>query len=243
MKLLATTALIIALISLGLASVAYWRSGGKQDVQNFQASLQRDMEVLRAKQNELVESASQTLAAAYDRSRQRLAVARENLRRLNEEAVEGLQKQVKLAQEQLGALAKRLEETARAAKDATVSAARSAEEAIALRVRRIEARVTLMQAKAKATHAQSVAAKRQFEHADQLLTEAAALLRDARETLGDDHAYDAQLDAIKGSLRDATQAVRAQAEDIHNRIEHVLADTEKIVSTLEEDETNAEQKP
>ena len=76
MKLMTTTALIIALISLGLASVAYWRSGGKQDVQNLHSSLQREMEALRAKQKELVESASQSLAAAYDHSRQRLAVAR-----------------------------------------------------------------------------------------------------------------------------------------------------------------------
>jgi len=244
MKLMNTTALIIALISLALASVAYWRSGGKQDVQNLQCSLQRELEALRAKQKELVESASQSLAAAYDRSRQRLAVARENLRQQKEEAVEGLEKQVKLAQSQLEALAKRLEESARAAKDLTVSAAHSAEEAIALRVRRMEARATLMQAKAKATRAQSAAANREFERADQLLAEAADLLRDARETLGDDHAYDAKLEAIKSSLREATNAVHTHAEDIRKRIEQVLADTDRIVSTLESDETKAlEQKP
>jgi hypothetical protein len=239
-----TTALIIALISLALASVAYWRSGGKQDVQNLQCSLQRELETLRAKQKELVDSASQSLAAAYDRSRQRLAVARENLRQQKEEAVEGLEKQVKLAQSQLEALAKRLEESARAAKDLTVSAAHSAEEAIALRVRRMEARATLMQAKAKATRAQSAAANREFERADQLLAEAADLLRDARETLGEDHAYDAKLDAIKSSLREAANAVHTHAEDIRKRIEQVLADTDRIVSTLESDETKAlEQKP
>ncbi len=92
MKLMATTALVIALISLALASVAYWRSGGKQDVQSIQTSLQRELETLRAKQKELVESASQSLAAAYDRSRQRLAATRENLRKQKEEAVEGLEK-------------------------------------------------------------------------------------------------------------------------------------------------------
>src|SRR5207247_5607490 len=111
-------------------------------------------------------------------------------------------------------LAKRLEQSARAAKNVTVSAARSAEEAIALRVRRIEARATLMRAKAKATRAQSAAASKKFERADQLLAEAADLLRDARETLGDDHAYDTKLDVIKTALREATKAVRANAEDI-----------------------------
>ena len=63
-------------------------------------------EALRAKQKELVENASQSLAAAYDHSRQRLAVVRENLRKQKVEAVEGLEKQVRLAEEQLEALAK-----------------------------------------------------------------------------------------------------------------------------------------
>ena len=244
MKRMATATLVIALISLGLASVAYWRSGGKQDVGTLQSSLQHEMEVLRAKQKELVDSASQAMTAAYDRSRLRLALARENLRLQKEEAVEGLQKQVNLAQEQLDALAGKLEDTAHAAKDMTVSAARSAEEAIALRVRRIEARATLMLVKAKATRAQSIAADKEFLLADQLLAEATDLLRDARETLGDDHVYDTQLDAIKVSLRKATEAVRTQAEDTRMRIEQVLADTDKIVGTLESDETKAaEQTP
>src|SRR5216117_3610835 len=117
---------------------------------------------------------------------------------------------MKLAQEQLDALAKRLEQSVRAAKNVTVFVACSAEEAIALRVRRIEARATLMRAKAKATRAQSAAASKEFERADQLLAEASDLLRDARETLGDDHAYDAKLDAIKSSLREAVNAVRTQ---------------------------------
>lgn len=244
MKFMATFAVIIALISLGLASVAYWRSGGKQDVKSLQASFQHEMDSLRAKQKELVESASQTLAAAYDRSRQRLSDARENLRQQKEEAAEGLQKQVRLAQEQLEALAGNLEDTAHEAKDLTVSAAHRAEQSIALRVRRIEARATLIMAKTKASRAESAAADKEFERADQLLTEATELLRDARETLDEDQAYDTQLDTIRSSLREATQAVRSQAEDIRMRIEQVIADTDNIVGTLESDETKAsEQKP
>src|SRR5260221_13934123 len=95
MKLMTTTALIIALISLGLASVAYWRSGGKKDVQNLHNSLQREMEALRAKQKELVESASQSPAAAFDHSRQRPPGARGNMRQQKEGAPEGLEKKKK----------------------------------------------------------------------------------------------------------------------------------------------------
>src|SRR5258708_12380085 len=100
----------------------------------------------------------------------------------------------------------------------------------------MEAGAIMMKAKAKAARAQNAAASKEFERADQSLAEAADFLRDARETLGDDHAYDAKLDAIKSSLREATNAVRTHAEDIRKRIEQVLADAHRIVSTLESDQ-------
>ena len=107
------------LLSLALASVAYWRSGGKEEVRRMQASLEQEVDALRAKQAELMESSAQTLANAYDRSRRRLEEARDDLRREKEDAVKGMEEQVKLAQEDLEALARKLEDTAHAARDAT----------------------------------------------------------------------------------------------------------------------------
>ena len=121
-------AFVISLTSLVLATTAYWRAGGKQDIQ----ALGR---------------VAQAIAASYDKSRQRLQIARNHLRQLKEEAVEGLEKQVQLAQDQLETLARRLEEGAKSAKDATATAARNVEQAIALRVRRIEARTMLLRPK------------------------------------------------------------------------------------------------
>ena len=180
-------AFVISLVSLVLATTAYWRSGGKQDIRAL----------------------GRVAQTSYEKSRQRLQVARNHLRQLKEEAVEGLEKQVQLAQEQLETLARRLEEGAKSAKDATATAARNVEQVIALRVRRIEARATLLQAKAKASRAVSSAAKKDFERADQLLQDATELLQSAREALADDHAYDQLLDAMKLALREATTAVRA----------------------------------
>src|SRR5689334_11475347 len=107
-----TAALSVA--SFALATLAYWRSGGKRDAEK----LRSEIDVLRAKQREFVDSASQVLTAAYERSRQRLQSTRESLRRLKSEAREGLQTRVKRAEEQLEALAARLEAAALSAKDA-----------------------------------------------------------------------------------------------------------------------------
>ena len=50
---------------------------------------------------------------------------------------------------------------------------------------------------------------------------------------------DQLLDAMKLALREATSSVRKQAEDVRQKIEQVLADTDRLVSRLESDEDKA----
>jgi len=54
-----TLALIISLVSLGLAAVAYWRCRGKQD-----SSMQLEIERLKTHQKELAESVSQNATSS-----------------------------------------------------------------------------------------------------------------------------------------------------------------------------------
>ena len=234
-----TVTLVLVVLSLVLSGVAYWRSGGAQDVQK----LRGEFETLRLKQKELTESIADSLSAAYGRSRERLHAARENLRRQKTETVEGMEKQLQLAQDQLEVLGGRLEEAAGSVKTVAFSTAQRIEEAIALRVRRLEARASLLQAKAKASRAQTAAAKNDFQRADELLADAADLFQAARETLADDRTYDLQLEAMKQGLRAATSAVRSRAQDTRSRIDRVLADTDRIVGALESDETRAAASP
>jgi DNA repair exonuclease SbcCD ATPase subunit len=241
-KKMATIALILAVISLALAGIAYWRSGGQQDIQELKRQLQGEMDVLRTKQKEILESTSQSIASTYDRSRQRLANTREELVKQEKAAIEGLEEQLKKARKQLEALGDKLEEYAIAAKESTLEAARSAEEAISQRIRRIQARVTLLQAKGKASRAQKAETDKDLERADRLLQEAMELLREARETLSGDPAYHQELETMKLALQEATAAVRARTEDIRQRIEKVLADTDTIINSLETDETKAAEK-
>src|SRR5258708_36300891 len=93
--------IFLSLLSLGLAATADWRSGGREDAKRAR----REIERLRAKQHELAESLGQSIAAAYEASRQRLQFAREVLRQTKEEAIRGLEQQLHRAQMQLEALA------------------------------------------------------------------------------------------------------------------------------------------
>jgi hypothetical protein len=222
-------AFIIAIIALALAGVAWWRAGGK-----------RDIELLREKQKELTDVLLLAVEEAYEASRQTLRQTADGLRVLKAEAVEGLEQQLERAQQQLQALERRLEETAKSARQTTLAAAQTAERAIRLRVRRLEARGSLLYAKASAVLAQRWANKGELVRAEQRLDQATALLALARETLRADHAYDEQLEIVKRALAEATTAVRAKAQDIRQRIEQVLTETDKLLGALESDESKAD---
>jgi hypothetical protein len=232
---LSLAAIVLSPVSFILAAVAYWRSGGKQDVR----AVQRELEMLRAKQQQLAESVSQAIETAYALSREHLATARENLRKLRHEAVEGLEKQTQAAQEQLETLAARLEQGAKSAVSQTVAVAQSAEHAVTKRVRRLEARVTILQAKSRATRAAHLAKKRDFANADDLLREAVFEFDRARQILGDDHAYAELIGALKHSLHEAAGAIRAQVEVAFHKAELALRDADRLISRLEVDETAA----
>ena len=215
--------------------LTYWRSGGAEDIRK----VRYELDTLRTWQKEFTESLAESLTIAYDRSRQRLQAARGHLRELKENTAEGLEQQVKHANEQLDELARRLDEKAKAAKDATLKTAQSVEHALGIRVRRIQARTDLLRAKLKVNHAVDAAEIRDFDRAEQFLSEATDLLQAARKTLGDDLAYNELIFQIKWELRDATAAVRSQAENIRQKIERVLSDADRLVGSLESDEREA----
>ena len=240
---MAVAALVIAIVSLVLAGVAYWRSGGQRDIERFDNQLQRQLDALQMKQAELVDQAAQSLAAAYERSRRTLHHVRSRLHDLHTAAEEGLDAQRRRAAEHLEALSDRLEHSAAAAKAATVSAARQAEAGIARRVRRVHARVLILEVKSKSGLARRAASADEYDRADTRLSEAIELLGDVRAILRDDHAYDPQLDSLKSALREAVTAVRTQAEDTKRRIDHVLADADTVIARLESDEASSADSP
>ena len=220
------------LLVLAALILAYYQFGSREDIRR----MQYDLELLRVRQKEFIESVVETMAVAYEQSRRQLKEARENLRELQEQAVEGLELQIKNAREQLDALAQRLEEKAKSAKEVTLKTAQAVERAIGVRVRRLMARASLLRVKAKVTRASSAARKDDFDRADGLLTEAVELLRNVRETLGDDCSYDERLNTVKAALHEATMAARSHDKKIQQKIEKVLSDADQFVGHLEADE-------
>jgi hypothetical protein len=233
---MAIAALMVAAAALALGAVAYWRVGGKRDVELLRRQLERELDLIRAKQDELFAGASEALFSAYDDSRRRLERNRQRLRTLRAQAAEGLEQQLDRAAEQLPTIADRLENAAKKVTHSTLTAARLIEGTVARRVRRLEARLQLLAAKVRAIGAVQCAEQREFEIAERQLARAAELLRNARRILRGDGAFDEGLEAVKRSLTAASNAIRAKAEDTRRRIEDVVTETNTLVGSLEAEE-------
>lgn len=237
---MAVTALILSLVAVALAGIAYWRAGGKAELRRAHDELRRDFDAVRAKQRELLDGAADTLSAAYDRSRGELRTVQHRIGDLGRHTADGLHDQLQRASNHAQQLLSNLEQAARQARTLTVTAARNAEAAIAHRVRRIHARIVLLEVKVNATLAARAADDRNFDRADRRLAEASHLLAEARAILDDDQVIAEDLAAMKLRLLEATDAVRARAEDARRRIDVVVADTDRVVSDLEVAEDHAE---
>jgi membrane-associated HD superfamily phosphohydrolase len=224
--------LIIAIMGLALAGLAWWRAGGR-----------RDLEALRAKQKELTDALLYVIEELYEESRQSLRQTADGFHQLKTEAIAELDQQLDRATHQLQQLERRLEEGLKSVRDSAMVTAHSVERGLRRRVRRIEARGSLLYAKASDVLAVRWLRKQEFDRAEKRLDEATALLALARETMRADHAYDEQFDIVKRTLADAITAVREKSADSISRIERVIAETDKLLNALETDETEAAREP
>lgn len=229
-------AIIISSVSLLISLVVYCRFSGRE-AQRFGQSLRRDLTALTAKQKELFESATHSLAVAYEQSRRQLAATRETLRHYKEEAASGVAEHMSLALQQLGQLSAELEENAHVTKINPLVAARRVQAAIADRVRRLEARALLLLAGWKAHSARVAAIEQRFAEAEELLDEASGLIGRADDNLKCDPHFEIMSDGLRRAMREAAASLRAHADLTVRKMDRLLAETERLVRDLERDET------
>jgi len=233
-----TLSLVFSAAALAAALAAWWRAGGESDVRELREQLRGKLEQLRRRQNEMAEHAAAVLTQAYEAHRRRIEAVRRRLREEAREAGAEIEEQMERARRQLDAVGERLERAARSVRGEAVSKAHAAEQAIARSVRRIEARVMLIGVRVRAQAARGAAERGDFDEAEALLARAADEFQEARALLGNDAELELPLGAIRASLREATSALKARAEDARQKIEKAIVDTEQLVGRLEADESN-----
>src|SRR5262249_7060482 len=83
MATLAIVGFVLSCVSIILAGVAYWRTGGRQDVMSVRDDVRRELGLVHERQKNLADETARWLRADYDetiaraqRARERIALAR-----------------------------------------------------------------------------------------------------------------------------------------------------------------------
>ncbi|QDU74558.1 hypothetical protein Pan97_15670 [Bremerella volcania] len=242
MAKLNSVTLVLAILALLLGGVAYWRSGGKQDVAQVDEQVKQDIDTLREKQQALETHAADSIRAGYKRSQAALKRARQRLGELETAAAEGIKAEVEQAKKDLDTLERDTADGAKAIEKSVVDKAREAEQAVTSRVHRLEARVDVIEARHEISRAKANADSQEFDKAEQQFHEAISHIKGAKEKMADGTALDAQIDAARSSLVDAAKAVEAKAveakaveakaEQAGNKIEKAESDARALVKSL-----------
>jgi chromosome segregation ATPase len=225
--------LCIACAAFIFAAVAYWRSGGRADVEALRRTVEEEIQQMRAKQRELMAYATDATRAAYRDLKARVRRAEERLTQFATGIEAGLRRQITRAIQEAEQLERALADALQTAEEAAAEAAHETQEALTRRVRRLEARIELLTAKAKAQRALKLASENDFLDAEEQLHEAVALIKEARTKLSDDSSHDNQFETTARSLRQAIEAVKTRAADFRARVEKVVSDSDTLLGAIE----------
>lgn len=238
METISIIALCLAVGSLALSAIAYWRSGGRRDVERIRAQLQSELEAARARERALTDELRRRVRTGYEdslarikRAEERLAQVRETVSAETRQAIDGLRAQLAEARREIET---RLEEL----KTGVSTRAEALQEGLHRRVVRMEGRAQLMLARADMVRAERLAEKQDFARANDLLEEAVAKVRAVRTRLSDPFEDEPAFQNVLDALLEAIHSVRAQAADHARQIERVLSANDALLASLASHEQN-----
>jgi len=218
---LAFVAILVAAISLALASAAFRRAGRRERVdRRVQRASPGEGSVARSLREGL-----ETSLARVKRAQLRLAEVGERVSEHHHRSVDDLSRHLdRLRRETEHELAQRLS-------DAPTSAL-ATPEGLGRRIRHIEANIEVLRARSEIATAEELAEGGAFLEAQELLEDALARIREVKlrlsDVVGDDPAFAPVLDA----LGEAIHALRSRAEDHKRQLETVLSESDSLLAWL-----------
>ncbi|HEX3854163.1 MAG TPA: hypothetical protein VHW01_24535 [Polyangiaceae bacterium] len=232
MEAISIIALCVAGVSLLFSGVAYWRAGGRGDVEAMRAELARQLQAVRERERAMAEEISGRVRTGYEDSIARIRRAEERLAALREDVSTETREAIDALRAQLGWTRREIETRLTELKSSVSARAESIQEALHRRVLRMEGRALMLTARADMVRAERLAEKRDFAGADDLLEEAVAKVRDVRQRLSDPFEDDPAYQNVIDALLEAIRTVRAQAADHARQIERVLSASDALLASL-----------
>lgn len=238
MEMMCTIASALAIGSAILAMIAYWRSGGQQDVTELRAELARELEALQVRRYTAADELARRLRGDHEDTLTRIRRAEARLAELRLEMAAEARSSIDTLRTQLAETRRDVELRLERLKIEVSSHAETAERTLRRRVLRLEGRVQIVMARAEMVRAERVAAKRDFVHAQLLLEAAVSRVREVKMRLGEGFDEDPAFDDVIVALQQAIHSVRADAADDELQLEHVVAAGDCLLASLAAHERN-----
>lgn len=217
---LAFAALVVALLSLSLAVMAYVRAGGGPRWSSLRT------------QRTVVHHLARTLRENLDESLTRVKRAQARLAEVGERGSENLHRSVDELSRQLHRLRVEAERELSQLQEEVPPRALAVQDALTRRIRHVEANIEIMRARSEITTAEELAEEGSFVEAEDMLEDARVRVREVKlrlsDVVGDDPAFGPVIDA----LSDAIHALRSQAQDHKRQLGTVLSASDSLLAWM-----------
>lgn len=229
----AIIALVVASLGVALSWVAFWRSGGKWDVDALLHEIGAEADSLLQAHRALANDLAARIRIGYEETLQAMQRADERLDEIRKGASAGLTRLIDSASRRTAELRRQARAGLDRLRKGASLEAQSAQEAVARRARRLEARVQVLFARGEMFRAERLADKGEFDKAASVLDDAVTRVRDARAKTAVGAGQEQAFDDVVSALREAVRQVRVRAEGTRAQIERVMAASESLLGSLE----------
>ena len=221
-------ALVISILSLIIGSIAYIRSGGRQEFRTVERTLNERIEELRSLTHRAGDSLAVSVKAGYQRSIRAIGEMVSLVKALNETSVEEVREDLRAISETLDRLSVRAAREINEVRAGMVAGVVEAEESLRRAVEEARARLAVIEAKHQLALARLAVTRNDLEEAESHVEAAMLSLKTARsltteqvESLEDAHK---QAQRMLVELRAKTSTVKATLDSLIKRNNLLLAE-------------------
>ena len=222
-------ALCISVLSLILASVAYYRSGGRQDIRLLERGLNEKTERLSAMAQRATDSVAASVRAGYERSIRMISDLQSQVAALREGAVEEIRDDLRMMAQTLDKLAERAAREIREVKIEVSLAVTEAETALRLAVEEAKARLKVIEAKRELALARIAISRNALSDAQARVESALSYLQDAR-SLTVDHVE--SVSAMQKQAQEILVTIRTKADTMKAALDALIERSNRLLTEM-----------
>jgi hypothetical protein len=222
-------ALCISILSLIISCVAYYRSGGKQEISAHEQTLNQNIERLTAMAQGADDDVAARRKARYERNLRTIAALRSRVAALKEEAVEEIREDVGRIAQILDRLAERAARELRNIKAGIDATLTQADIGLRLTIDDAKAHLKVIEAKRELVLARIAIARNDFVDAEARVESALRYLEEA-QSLAVGHQEG--LAALRSQAQQMLVAIRTKADTMRASIDALLDRSNRLLNQM-----------